>query len=285
MGTVEAVTHYPRFLPDGRRYVKGDGPLPCDTLFLGESPGDDEDNTGQAFVGRTGQLLDALCARAGWRRGVDFRVENVLRYKPELCDKGGPILPSEIERDRPRLLEQFAKCQPRLVFAMGTVAMDAVLGAWLRGQGVEPRLDWMWGLAFDVVRPDTAVRVVHKTERHDVYIGRPSPWGNPFKVGEYGRSECIRRYRKWLLTQPDLVRRAKTELAGKVLGCWCKPLACHGDVLAELAAETVRVVPTFHPAAGFHDPVMAARFWRSLTGLRTARVWKKDTRPVEYRAC
>lgn len=197
---------YPRFLPDGRRYVKGDGPLPCDTLFLGESPGDDEDNSGQAFVGRTGQLLDTLCERAGWQRGVDFRVENVLRYKPELYDKDGPILTHEIERDRPRLLEQFAKCRPKLVFAMGAVAMEAVLGPWLRQQGVEPKLDWMWGLAFDAPRPDDE-------------------------------------------------------------------------------AVTMRVVPASHPAAGFHDPVMAARFWRSLTGLRTARVWEKDTQPVEYRAC
>jgi len=45
----------------------------------------------------------------------------------------------------------------------------------------------------------------------------------------------IERYRAWLLSQPDLVARARRELAGKDLVCWCAPLACHGDVLIEVA--------------------------------------------------
>jgi hypothetical protein len=36
------------------------------------------------------------------------------------------------------------------------------------------------------------------------------------------------------MTRPDLLARV-SELAGKRIGCWCKPAACHGDVLAELA--------------------------------------------------
>ena len=79
--------------------------------------------------------------------------------------------------------------------------------------------------------------VVHcKRERHDVYIGRPSIWGNPFVVGKHGvRGECVVKFREWILTQPELMQRTKTELKGKVLGCWCTPSACHGQVLAEIA--------------------------------------------------
>jgi hypothetical protein len=86
-------------------------------------------------------------------------------------------------------------------------------------------------------------RVVHcKSEKFDVYIGRPSFWGNPFshkpntkaKFVVGSREEAIERYEKWLLTQPDLLKRI-FELKGKVLGCWCKPNACHGDVLAKIA--------------------------------------------------
>lgn len=79
--------------------------------------------------------------------------------------------------------------------------------------------------------------VVHcKRSPYDVYIGRPSPWGNPFHIGPDGqRDSVIEKYRKWLLAQPELVARARQELRGKVLGCWCKPQACHGDVLAEVA--------------------------------------------------
>jgi Domain of unknown function (DUF4326) len=78
--------------------------------------------------------------------------------------------------------------------------------------------------------------VVHcKRAAHDVYIGRPSKWGNPFVIGRDGtREEVIARYEAWLLQQPELVA-ALPELAGKTLGCWCAPRACHGDVLARLA--------------------------------------------------
>ena len=78
--------------------------------------------------------------------------------------------------------------------------------------------------------------VVHcKRAAHDVYIGRPSKWGNPFVIGRDGtRDDVIARYEAWLLEQPELVDTLP-ELAGKTLGCWCAPRACHGDVLARLA--------------------------------------------------
>jgi hypothetical protein len=78
--------------------------------------------------------------------------------------------------------------------------------------------------------------VVHcKRSKHDVYIGRPSKWGNPFEIGKDGdRETVIRKYREWVVTQPHLMA-ALPELSGKVLGCWCAPQACHGDVLVSLA--------------------------------------------------
>ena len=88
-------------------------------------------------------------------------------------------------------------------------------------------------------------QVVHcKHTPFDVYIGRPSQWGNPFThladrktraafiVGS--RDEAIAAYRAWILTQPQLLAQL-SQLQGKTLGCWCHPQACHGDVLAELA--------------------------------------------------
>lgn len=77
-------------------------------------------------------------------------------------------------------------------------------------------------------------KVVHcKKEPYDVYIGRGSKWGNPFKIGEHGtREEVIAYYRAHLLDCPEKLL-ALHELKGKTLGCWCAPKACHGDVLAE----------------------------------------------------
>jgi len=78
-------------------------------------------------------------------------------------------------------------------------------------------------------------RVVHcKKEKYDVYIGRPSEWGNPFSIGKDGnREEVIKKYREYILNKPELIDRLP-ELKDKILACWCKPQACHGDVLVEL---------------------------------------------------
>ena len=94
----------------------------------------------------------------------------------------------------------------------------------------------------------TEVKVLNK--RRDqipsdaVYVGRPSKWGNPFKMNdpllpaglsrEGKRKAVIAEYRKWIQTQPDLMK-ALSELRGKDLVCWCAPLLCHADVLLELA--------------------------------------------------
>jgi hypothetical protein len=91
-------------------------------------------------------------------------------------------------------------------------------------------------------------RVVHKSKsRFDVYIGRGSKWGNPFVIGPDGnREQVIEKYRQYLLYNekfgkdiPDNkeLLAALPELRGKVLGCWCRPKACHGDVLIELLQE------------------------------------------------
>ena len=78
-------------------------------------------------------------------------------------------------------------------------------------------------------------KVVHcKKEKFDVYIGRPSKWGNPYSIGQDGdRETVLLKYKKYLESNPELIKQAKKELRGKILGCWCKPNACYGDILIE----------------------------------------------------
>ena len=80
------------------------------------------------------------------------------------------------------------------------------------------------------------VYVVHcKRALYDVYIGRPGPWGNPFTIGRDGtRADVIAKYEQYLLSSPEMMA-ALPYLRGKIFGCWCAPLACHGDVLARYA--------------------------------------------------
>lgn len=69
-----------------------------------------------------------------------------------------------------------------------------------------------------------------------VYCGRPSKFGNPFVLGrDGGRDEVIAKYRQMLERRPELRNAARAELRGFDLICWCAPLACHCDVLLELA--------------------------------------------------
>lgn len=98
------------------------------------------------------------------------------------------------------------------------------------------------------MRPTTVVNV---KSRHDVYIGRPSIFGNPWsskpsEIAEFRVAtpeEAIRNYRRWLFglgfedfrqEQRRAIVAAAPHLDGKRLGCWCKPGPCHGDVLVEL---------------------------------------------------
>ena len=89
------------------------------------------------------------------------------------------------------------------------------------------------------------ILVVHCRRSHyDVLIDRTTKWGNlfthirdrttraAFLVST--REEAIAAYESWLLAQPSLMADLP-ELEDKILGCWCRPRACHGDVLIRLA--------------------------------------------------
>ncbi len=79
--------------------------------------------------------------------------------------------------------------------------------------------------------------VDHRHEPYDVYIGRPSIWGNPFTAGRgTSRTEAIKKYEEYLRSKPELMARVH-ELKGLTLGCWCSPLPCHGDILAAIADQ------------------------------------------------
>jgi hypothetical protein len=78
----------------------------------------------------------------------------------------------------------------------------------------------------------------------DEYIGRrcfmggwrlqQSDFHNPFMAKEEGgRQQCAEKYKAYLRSNANLLRKLPS-LRGKVLGCWCKPKACHGDVLVNM---------------------------------------------------
>lgn len=84
-------------------------------------------------------------------------------------------------------------------------------------------------------------KVVNKhKDKYDVYIGRGSLFGNPYVIGVDGtREEVIEKYAQQfnLALQDPIFKKAVLNLKGKTLGCFCKPQACHGDVIVKYINE------------------------------------------------
>lgn len=105
------------------------------------------------------------------------------------------------------------------VLSGGTVVVN------VRKAGPHRRLvPWLAG-------EDLLTYVGHAGTRHD---WPESPFANPFvRMATMDRVDMVSRYRDWLHEHPALLHRVPAELAGRALGCWCAPLACHADVLKE----------------------------------------------------
>lgn len=85
----------------------------------------------------------------------------------------------------------------------------------------------------------TTVVNLHKS-MYDVYIGRGSIFGNPYEIGIDGtRAEVLTRYIKWFdfMVRDDIFIQELNKLDGKILGCYCKPELCHGDIIAGFLNE------------------------------------------------
>ena len=74
-------------------------------------------------------------------------------------------------------------------------------------------------------------------ESYNVYIGRPTIFGNPYEIGRDGsRQDVVDKYRAYFHNRiyGDVeFKKQVLALKGKRLGCFCKPHACHGDIICE----------------------------------------------------
>ncbi len=95
----------------------------------------------------------------------------------------------------------------------------------------------------DGERPATLPRIlnkhIHGIPAGAVYIGRGSPWGNPFIIGRDGdRKDVVAKYDAWIDTQPHLLARLP-DLRHRQLVCFCAPSLCHGNPLRRRANAPV----------------------------------------------
>lgn len=104
--------------------VFGVGDENADWLFVGEGPGADEDAQGEPFVGQAGKLLDSMLAAINLKRGANVYIANVVKCRPP--GNRNPE-PKEALQCEPYLHRQIELIQPRLIVALGKVAVSNLL--------------------------------------------------------------------------------------------------------------------------------------------------------------
>ena len=104
--------------------VFGVGDPTADWLVIGEAPGAEEDRRGEPFVGRGGQLLDAMLRGIGLKRGDNLYIANILKSRPP---NNRDPKPEEVVACLPYLRRQIALIQPRIILAVGRIAAQNIL--------------------------------------------------------------------------------------------------------------------------------------------------------------
>jgi uracil-DNA glycosylase len=125
------------------RPVLGVGDRHAQWLVVGEAPGAEEDRQGEPFVGRAGQLLDAMLRAIGLARGENVYIANVLKSRPP-----GNRDPSaqEVAACLPYLERQIELIRPRLILAVGRIAMQNLLATQGSLAGMRGRVHEFGGL-------------------------------------------------------------------------------------------------------------------------------------------
>ncbi len=122
--------------------VFGVGNPEAEIMFIGEAPGAEEDQQGEPFVGRAGQLLTKIIKAMGFARN-DVYIANILKCRPDMpagsFGNRAPT-PAEMQMCRPYLVEQIDIIQPKVLVALGAVAVEGLLGS--RGTMRELRGRW-----------------------------------------------------------------------------------------------------------------------------------------------
>ena len=139
---VSVCTKCPHLASSRTQTVFGVGNPDADIMFIGEAPGADEDAQGEPFVGRAGQLLTRIIETMGFRRG-DVYIANILKCRPDMprgSSGNRPPTPVEMQTCRPYLMEQLDIIQPKVLVALGAVAVEGLLGT--RGAMRELRGRW-----------------------------------------------------------------------------------------------------------------------------------------------
>ncbi len=139
---VRVCTKCPHLASSRTQTVFGVGNPDAELMFIGEAPGVDEDKQGEPFVGRAGQLLTRIIETMGLAR-EEVYIANILKCRPDTAPGSfgnRPPTPREMQTCRPYLVEQIDIVRPKVLVALGAVAVEGLLGT--RGTMRELRGRW-----------------------------------------------------------------------------------------------------------------------------------------------
>ena len=120
----------PHLASSRKNVVFGVGSIDARLMFIGEAPGADEDEQGEPFVGKAGQLLTKIIETMGLKRG-DVYIANILKCRPDTPgETAGNRKPTPVEMAAcfPYLHEQIDLIRPEVIVALGATAVEGLLG-------------------------------------------------------------------------------------------------------------------------------------------------------------
>jgi uracil-DNA glycosylase family 4 len=120
----------PNLASSRKNVVWGVGDIHSPIMFVGEAPGADEDEQGEPFVGRAGQLLSKIIEAMGFTRDTVY-IANILKCRPDTPGQSAgnrPPTPEEIQRCLPYLNAQIDLIQPKAIVALGATAVAGLFG-------------------------------------------------------------------------------------------------------------------------------------------------------------
>jgi DNA polymerase len=120
----------PNLASSRKNVVFGVGNIDAQLMFVGEAPGADEDEQGEPFVGKAGQLLTKIIQATGLSR-ADVYIANILKCRPDTPGQSAgnrKPTPAEMATCIPYLHEQIDLIRPKVIVALGATAVEGLLG-------------------------------------------------------------------------------------------------------------------------------------------------------------
>ncbi|MEM6821514.1 MAG: uracil-DNA glycosylase [Verrucomicrobiota bacterium] len=120
---------FPIMFERAKNMVFGVGDINASIMFVGEAPGADEDEAGEPFVGKAGQLLTKMIEAMGLQRSLVY-IANVVKYRPDMPEGSygnRKPTPAELTASRPYIVRQVEIIRPHVIVGLGATALEGLL--------------------------------------------------------------------------------------------------------------------------------------------------------------